>query len=308
MENSLVSVIIPSYNSSKTIVKCLTALEAQVDCHRFEIIVVDSSNDATEMLIEERFPNIKLYHFDQKMYPGDARNYGVINSQGNILIFLDADCFVKPTWLKQIIEAHGQTDHPVVGGAIANGNPESYVGWGYYFSGFSQWMPQSHSFARTDIPTGCLSCKRWAFEKYGPFLEGGLCEDTLFTWKLADAGYQALFVPKIQVFHINIKDFGDLIKRKFKHGQNFAQLRVLEKNFSPIKQIIYAGGSFLLPFLITYRRSKDVIKSGTYIYQFILTLPVTLVGILCWSLGEFFGYAGIGKPLESSELIIRHKY
>jgi GT2 family glycosyltransferase len=175
------------------------------------------------------------------------------------------------------------------------------VGWGYYFSGFSQWMPQLQSFERTDIPTGCLSCKRWAFEKYGPFLEGSLCEDTLFTWKLADAGYQALFVPAIQVFHINIGNLGDLIKRKFSHGKTFAQLRVLEQKFSHLAQVIYALGSSIMPFLITYRRTKDVLKSGSYRYQFILTFPVTLLGIICWSLGEFFGYTEIGKSLKLSK-------
>ena len=295
MKKIIVSVIIASYNSIKTIAKCLTSLEAQDDREIFEIIVVDSSNDGTELLVEQRFPNVNLFHFDTRMYPGDARNYGVMKSQGGILVFIDSDCLVEPTWIRQIVEAHDKTDQPTVGGAIANGNPESYVGWGYYFSGLSQWMPQPHSYERTDIPTGCLSCKRWAFEQYGPFLEGSLCEDTLFTWKLADAGYRAWFVPTIQVFHINITDFGELIRRKIKHGETFAQLRVIEKQFSPLKQTIYALGSVLLPLFITGQRTGHVIKAKTYQRQFILTFPVTLIGILCWSLGEFLGYAQVRK-------------
>ena len=302
MDKITVSVIIPSYNSVKTIFGCLTSLEAQVKREIFEIIVVDSSNDGTEALVKQQFASVRLFHFDKRMYPGEARNYGVTQSKGSILAFIDADCWVESTWVSQIVEAHRKTNHPVVGGAIANGNPNSYVGWGYYFSGLSQWMPQPCSFERTDIPTGCLSCKRWAFERYGPFLEGSLCEDTLFTWKLADASYQALFVPDIQVFHTNIEDLGDLMKRKIRHGRTFAQLRVSEKGFSPLMQFIYALGSPILPFLITYRRTRDVLKSKTYQRQFILTFPATFAGILCWSLGEFLGYAN--QLFNEGKLII----
>ncbi len=298
MEKIIVSVIIASYNASKTISQCLLSLGAQDDYKDFEIIVVDSSTDGTESLIEKQFPTVDLYHFSVRMYPGDARNYGVTCAKGRILAFLDADCWVESGWISQIVEAHCETAHPVVGGAIANGNPDSYIGWGYYFSGLSQWMPQSKSFERTDIPTGCLSCKRWAFEQCGPFLEGSLCEDTLFTWKLADAGYKALFVPSIQVFHINIEDLGDLIRRKLIHGKTFAQLRVLEKDFPTWAQILYAMASPILPFLIIYRRIQDVLRSPVYGRQFILTFPITAIGVLCWSIGEFIGYASIGKSLK----------
>ena len=114
-------------------------------------------------------------------------------------------------------------------------------------------------------------------------------------WKLKDAGYKAWFVPSIQVFHTNIEDFYDLVKRKIRHGKTFAQLRVSENKFSSLKQFIYSIGSLTLPFLITYRRIKDVLNSKTYQVQFIISFPVTLAGIICWSLGEFLGYAKIDK-------------
>lgn len=300
MNRIQVSVIIPAYNATQTIERCLESLKGQANQECFEVIVVDSSDDDTPILVNHLFPHVQLYHFETRLFPGNARNYGVTQSQGTILAFLDADCWVEPTWINQIIAAHKQTEHPVVGGAIANGNPESYVGWGYYFSGLSQWMPQTSLGERIDIPTGCLSCKRWAFEQYGPFLEGSLCEDTLFNWKLADAGYKAWFVPTIQVFHTNITDLDELIKRKIKHGKAFAQLRVVEKQFSLWKQTIYAMGSVLLPFIIARQRISHVLRAKTYWRQFILTLPITLIGILCWSLGEFLGYAQYFRTVQST--------
>jgi hypothetical protein len=42
------------------------------------------------------------------------------------------------------VEAH-MNPSPLIGGAIDNGNPDSYVGWGQYFSEFSRWMPRTVS-------------------------------------------------------------------------------------------------------------------------------------------------------------------
>lgn len=293
--STVISVIIPAYNEAATISSCLTALMAQTGCSPFEMIVVDSSCDGTAELVRQRFPCVQLYHFDQKLYPGDARNYGASLAKGKILAFLDADCWVEPNWVSQIVAAHAENSHPVVGGAIANGNPNSYVGWGYYLSSFSQWMPQAHSFERTDIPTGCLSCKRWAFEQYGPFLEGSLCEDTYFNWVLEAAGYQALFVPTIRVFHTNIETLGHLIDRKLRHGNTFAHLRIAQAHFSYSKQWMYALGSLALPLVLTVRRARDVFKAKVHRLQFIWALPVIFIGVCCWSLGEFLAYSNISK-------------
>lgn len=285
-----VSVIIASYNASLTIEQCLFSLEKQSHRQDFEVIVVDSSIDNTADIVSQKFPNVKLYKFTERKYPGDARNFGVSQSVGEILAFTDAECIVAPDWIEQLIAAHKSTPLPVIGGAIANGNPHSYVGWGYYFCSLSQWMPQDKVYQRTDIPTGCLSAKRWSFEQYGPFLEGSLCEDTLFNWKLVEAGYSSLFVPSIQVGHINIENLGVFLLRKVNHGRTFAQLRIQEKNFSTFKRVIYVLLSPLLPFLILYRRTQDVLKSRIYRQQFLLAFPLVFLGICFWSYGEFLGY------------------
>lgn len=285
-----VSVIIASYNSSPTIKRCLSSLTKQSTVKDFEIIVVDSSTDNTAVIVSEQFPQVKLLKFSDRKYPGDARNAGVAISSGEILAFTDADCIVKPDWIEQIIIAHQNTPLPVVGGGITNGNPDSYVGWGYYFCSLSQWMPPSKQFERTDIPTGCLSAKRWSFEKYGPFIEGSLCEDTCFNWKIAEAGYSSLFVPAIQVAHINIEDLKVFLSRKIQHGKTFARLRVQQERFSNLRRIIYILLSPLLPVIISLRRTQNVLQSGIYLRQFILAFPLVFLGTCCWSYGELLGY------------------
>lgn len=214
-EKFQLSVIIASYNSKKTIEGCLSSLKNQKTDKGFEIIVVDSSTDGTAKLVEERFPEVKLYRFSGKKFPGDARNYGISRAKGEIIAFTDTDCIVANNWINEIIDAHNaHPEHPAIGGTVDNGNAQSYVGWGAYFCEFSQWMPQFPKCHMVDIPGCCLSIKRWAFEKYGPFLEGGYCSDTAFNWRLKSDGHKPLFIPSIKIYHININRFRKFLKKE----------------------------------------------------------------------------------------------
>ncbi|MBC8121356.1 MAG: glycosyltransferase [Gemmatimonadaceae bacterium] len=290
MHRAKLSVIIASYNSQKTIERCLQSFTEQVTAESFEVIVVDSSQDRTGDLIACHFPGVKLYRFEERKYPGDARNFGVEVATGEVLAFTDADCFVPPDWVDRLIQAHGQTSHPVIGGAVDNGNPDSYIGWAYYFCEFSQWIPQSASCYLDDIPTTCLSPKRWAFDRYGPFLEGVYCSDTDFNWKLARAGFKPLFVPDIQVSHINIDNLNDYLGRKVRHGRYFAWMRVKSERFSFLRRAAYVLLWPLLPFLLFGRRTALVLGKQKYLKEYLLAVPLVFLGLVAWSYGECLGY------------------
>src|SRR5262245_13616920 len=121
-----VSVIVPSYNSKQTIARCLRALREQIASDDIEIIVVDSSIDGTAQMIAHEFPDVQLYKFKQRKYPGDARNFAISKASGKILAFTDADCIPASNWIEEIIKAH-KDDYPSFGGAVENANPESYI-------------------------------------------------------------------------------------------------------------------------------------------------------------------------------------
>src|SRR6185369_17875926 len=55
-----VSVVIPAYNGTLTIVDCLHSVERATHGRRREIIVVDSSPDGTADIVMKQFPDVKL--------------------------------------------------------------------------------------------------------------------------------------------------------------------------------------------------------------------------------------------------------
>jgi glycosyltransferase involved in cell wall biosynthesis len=295
-----VSVIVASYNSSRTIGRCLESLQRQNGSHAYEVIVVDSSTDRTAERVAQRFPEVRLFTFAERKYPGDARNAGICRARGRILAFTDADCIVDANWIAEIVKAH-ENPHAIIGGSVDNANPESYVGWGYYFCEFSHWMPQLPPGTMVEIPTCCLSLKRWAFDQYGPFLEGVYCSDTEFNWKLARAGHQPLFVPSIKVSHINVESLARFLRHEPMHGRAFARLRARVEGFSRNRRLLYILLSPLLPMLLWFRVARLVMAHGEIRSRFLAASPVVLAGFAAWSLGELAGYLSPARRMEMDE-------
>ena len=285
----ILSVVIASYNSAENIVGCLASLENQSTDKDFEIIVVDSSTDGSAKLVEEKFPGVKLYRFSTRKFCGDARNFGISIAEGEIVAFIDADCIADEDWVNEILKAH-KALYPAIGGSIANGNPESYVGWASYFCEFSQWMPNSHDKWLKDIAGANMSYKRNVFEKYGDFIEGTYCSDTDFHWRMWENGHPLRFVSSIHIHHCNIENLIRFLRHEYEHGLAFARVRIKSRSFSKLRRFVY---SLLFPLIALKLFVKIGIinfKNRIYLSHLLKVLPLFTVGLIAWSLGEGVGY------------------
>ncbi len=86
------SIIIPTYNSSKTIEKAVRSVLNQ-SFKNFELVIVDDgSTDNTVVKLKE-FKNskIKLFKIKRSGGPAKPRNFGIYKSNSNWICFLDAD-------------------------------------------------------------------------------------------------------------------------------------------------------------------------------------------------------------------------
>ncbi len=92
----LYSIIIPHFNTPKLLDICLNnLLKQKYDLNSFEIIVVDDgSNKIPNQIIKKyksKFRNFLFYRCPKNKGPGNARNIGIKNSNGQYLFFLDCD-------------------------------------------------------------------------------------------------------------------------------------------------------------------------------------------------------------------------
>ncbi|MBU1322617.1 glycosyltransferase family 2 protein, partial [Patescibacteria group bacterium] len=99
--NPDISVIIPSYNSGRTIKPCLESLIKQ--SLKSEIIVVDDGSKDNTKTIVQSFPQIKLLA-QTHQGPAKARNLGAKKATGQILVFVDADMEFDQDFLKDLTQ------------------------------------------------------------------------------------------------------------------------------------------------------------------------------------------------------------
>ena len=290
-----ISVIVPSYNAAGTIERCLAALRDQETSAAYEVIVVDSGTDDAACLAGSRFPDVRVMHFAERKFAGHARNLAAAESRGSILAFTDADCIPAPDWIEAIRRAH-RGPQPVIGGVVDSANAVSLVARAYYFTEFHRWLPSSRGGPLEDIAGCCLSMKRSAYERYGPFIHGTYCSDTAFNWRIAADGQHPHLDPSIRVAHINPTHLTGCLTHESFHGRSFARVRVAERGMSRAAALVRAVTGPVLPFLLFARALRNVATRPGQLRAFLPAAPLVFLAMAGWSYGETMGYlAGVRR-------------
>lgn len=292
----IVSVIVPCYNSERTIRRCLTALVNQHTSIPFEIIVVDSSADQTPHIVESEFPTIRLIHLERRTFAGAARNVGVRATRATYCLMIDSDCIAQPDLIERMIARHRDGNYAAVGGALKNGTPRSLSGWTGYLLEFKEFMPSARMRLEKTVPTANVMYKRNVLEKYGGFDEAMReSEDVLFNSKIYQGGDLILFDPAIEVTHLNRTGWKRVLLYQVDLGASSAQAR----RRSDLK------GALLLryPLLITLMPLVRWARAATWLARidkqafavFLLISPMYLLGCGFWSVGFFQTAIGESK-------------
>jgi GT2 family glycosyltransferase len=205
-----VSIIIPTYNRSTPFINTLKSLFAQ-NYKNFEIIVVDQSDKKFER--KEKF--LKLNHerftyLTSKLNSASsARNIGLKQARGEIILFLDDDVVFNKDLIANHIAAYSDKNiGAVVGRVVSEGqtvelerrNIGRITPWGSFTDGFSSKIPQE---VQTVI-TCNASWRKSVLDKIGDFDQNftrPIREDTDLSLRTRKAGYRIKFAPKAEVIH-----------------------------------------------------------------------------------------------------------
>lgn len=102
-----ISVVIPVYNAEEYLHKCIDSLLSQtVNISKMEIVLIDDgSTDKSPELCDEfaaAHSNIKVYHRENSGVSA-TRNFGICNSHGKYIMFLDSDDWLSKKSVKSIV-------------------------------------------------------------------------------------------------------------------------------------------------------------------------------------------------------------
>jgi glycosyltransferase involved in cell wall biosynthesis len=102
-DKNLVSIVVPMFNSEKTIKVCLTSVAEQTHEDWECIIVNDGSVDSSREIAESFATLDNRFHVLTTENKGvsDARNLGITHSRGSYVAFLDSDDYWSPAKLEK---------------------------------------------------------------------------------------------------------------------------------------------------------------------------------------------------------------
>lgn len=110
--SELVSVIIPAYNCSLTIKRCIDSIINQT-YNEIEILIInDGSTDNTLKILKEyekKDNRIKIFDIINKGV-SNARNVGIKNSIGKYIIFIDSDDYVANNYIEMLVKCRRENN------------------------------------------------------------------------------------------------------------------------------------------------------------------------------------------------------
>jgi len=214
--NTAVSIIIVTYNSSSTIDKCLNSILSNTDMP-FEIIIVDNnSKDNTVKICKDILSNTnipyKIIENEKNVGYSKGANIGVEISSGEYVVFMNPDVFVFKDWIKNIVK-YIEVEEVGAVGPISD-----------YVAGLQKFQLYAESVNTDDLETlsrelsvensgrgietklligFCLLTKRDILNKVGLFDENLFLgnDDLDFSWRLGINGYKMVVATDVFVHH-----------------------------------------------------------------------------------------------------------
>jgi len=217
----LISVVIATFNRTRYLEKCLTAMLVNT-YDKYEIIIVDQGRGAqTKNLVEEQFSSsnkVRYVHTDT-VGLSHARNLGWKMAKGEIIAFIDDDAIPEKMWLEAYVYVFTEIV-PFPG--LAGGKIEPI-----WEAKLPEWYPKEREFLlatydigdniklfpETALPIGAnFAILRTILEDLGGFddrigfnesrrksMIAG--EDSLVGLRARDAGYAIMYQPDAKVYH-----------------------------------------------------------------------------------------------------------
>lgn len=203
------AVIVPHYNDTRRLARCLAALMPQVGPGT-EVVVADNASSEDLAPLVRAYPAVRFVTEPRKG-AAHARNRGVAETTAPAFAFLDADCVPRADWLAAARAA--ATEGTVTGGRIEvfGETPPPRSGAEAFEQVFA--FRQHDYIARKGFSvTANLVTTRAVFEATGP-LAHGLSEDMDWCRRAVARGARLVYDEGLVVGHPSRQDWAAITKK-----------------------------------------------------------------------------------------------
>ncbi len=226
----LVSVIIPAWNEE---VGILTTVQSLIDntYKNLEIVIVnDGSTDNSDAVIRRfirryrrktpREERVKIvYHYKENGGKGRALNAGIGLSSGDIIVSIDADCYVEKGAIAHFVNCFRD---PAVSAAVGNvkiGNTQTILGTIQALEFlFSFYFKKADSLLNTIYIIGGAAgaFRREVFEKLGPYNVHNITEDIELSVRIQKSGLRIVYAADAVIYTEGAADVRGLLRQRLR--------------------------------------------------------------------------------------------
>jgi len=214
-----ISIILPAYNSARTLQQVLEPLIIQGEEFNIQIIVVDDgSTDETSVIVQSLALDAKCrkleYVSQHHQGVSPARNNGITHALGQVLLFMDSDIVPGDQFIRNHVEFHRMFQQIQFGfqGRIIDIQSDSGTNWRYthskeYASGWrADW---------TKARFANLSLKRCFMLDQHLWFRGPVSypEDIDMAWRLFEKGLRLYYCRETSGYHHHSRSIVDFLDR-----------------------------------------------------------------------------------------------
>jgi glycosyltransferase involved in cell wall biosynthesis len=211
------SVIIPTFRRPELLRRLLSSLAAQRTDYRFEVIAVNDApgDDLSSMELEFSDISVRILNLTEDHGRSVARNTGVSNSTGEILIFLDDDMSVVEGFVASHMEMHTDPKAAVVGNIFSDPRYSSDPLARYIERQGAKKRRSGEELPPRVFRTGNASVSRAMFDKAGMFDEDlkTYGEDLDLAMRLSYEGAHFVYAEGAISYHHYVPDLEDFLAK-----------------------------------------------------------------------------------------------
>ncbi len=294
MKKTKATVIIPTYNSHKTLAYTIKGLlqQSSYDCID-KIIIVDSSDNEESLAQLDEFKKIKkiaVYTSGVRVMPAIQRNIGVKYANTDLLCFIDSDAMPAIDWIENIIRAY-DSGIKVGGGSyrVPEFQKSMKIAKAQYYLEFNEYIDKGKPRKKKFLPFCNLFCDKKLFQKVGGIPVIRASEDTMFGLEVSKYE-QIMFIPDIKVSHIFRED-----KQHYFSNQVLLGKYIYIYRRSAYDNLYYQGifPYIFFPFFLLLKMTRilnRVFTSGFgNICGFLSSIGLFTAGLFFWSKGFLKG-------------------
>lgn len=213
MTGPAISVILPSHNEGDNLVDTVGCVLRNSGEVPLEIVVVDDGSDdgSSDRVLERANDAPVRVVRGQNLGVVGARNLGAEHARGEVLVFLDAHCYVRPAWLGALAATAAQPGVGLAGPACASlAAGQGPFGCGMTFTDprlSVAWLPPLAT-APYAVPLICGCCQALRREVFGALggYDSGMTrwgsEDHEICLRVHGLGLEVAVVPQSMIFHL----------------------------------------------------------------------------------------------------------